>query len=117
MASKAGFKPYRRTPKNYDGTEVTTHRITDLLPVVLFQIGEIYEQRPDLVLAIWPELVGAPFAGMTQAISFSDGILTVKVKNSTLYSLLTQNEKPRLIGVLRRKFPRLTIKTIIFKMG
>lgn len=108
---------YYRTPKNYDGTEVTTHRVSELLPIVLSQIGKVYYQRPDLILAVWPEVIGPKLSAMTQAVSFIDGILVVKVKNSTLHSLLSQNDKPRILNVLRQKFPNVLIKTIYFRIG
>jgi len=110
-------KPYSRTPRYYDGTQPTTHRIHDLLPVVLSKIGDVYHQRSDLILAMWPALIGPRFATMTQAVSFSEGILVVKVKTSTLYSLLSQYEKPRLLSQLRQKFPNVEIKTISFRIG
>jgi hypothetical protein len=112
------MQKYRRQrPRGYDGTSLTSHHIRDLLPSVLRSIGEVYQERPDLILAAWPEVIGEKLAAMTQAASFELGILTVKVKNSTLYSLLTQNEKPRLLRSLRDKFPKITIKNILFRMG
>lgn len=108
---------YRRTPKGYDGTALTTHAMSALLPTVLAQIGEVYEQRPDLILAAWPEIIGKQLAGMTEAISFHDGVLLVKVKNSTLHSLLSQNDKSRILNSLRQKFPNSLIKTVLFRMG
>ena len=110
-------KPYQRTPKFYDGTAITTHRVCELLPVVLSEIGKVYLQRPDLILASWPDIIGPKLAAMTQAVSFVEGILVVKVKNSTLHSLLSQNEKPRILDLLRQKFPNVTIKTISFRIG
>ncbi|CUI16431.1 hypothetical protein PNK_0806 [Candidatus Protochlamydia naegleriophila] len=110
-------KPYSRTPRYYDGTGVTTHRINDLLPDVLSKIGEVYQQRSDLILTMWPSIIGPKLAAMTQAVSFSEGVLVVKVKNSTLYSLLSQNDKPRILSQLRQKFPHVEIKTISFRIG
>lgn len=110
-------KSVRRTPKNYDGTQLTTHQFTDLLPAVLTQINKVYQDRPDLILASWPEIIGPQLAAMTQAISFSEGILTVKVKNSTLHSLLSRHDKPRILASLRRKFPQLYIHNILFRIG
>jgi hypothetical protein len=111
-------KPYyRRTPKYYDGTELTARRMSELLPAVLSQIGKVYVQRPDLILAAWPDVIGPKLAPMTQAVSFIDGILVVKVKNSTLHSLLSQNDKPGILNVLRKKFPDVLIKTIYFRIG
>lgn len=110
-------KNNRRTPKNYDGTEPTTHKMTDLLSDVVAHIRENYKDRPDLVLAAWPEVMGPQLASMTQAISFADGILHVKVKNSTLHSLLSQNDKAKIIASLKTKFPRIQIKNIVFRIG
>lgn len=108
---------HRRKPRNYDGQEVTTHRLHDLVPTVLSRITEIFGDRPDLVLAAWPDIIGPTFTSMTQAVSFIDGVLTVKVKNSTLYSLLSTSEKPKLVLALRKKFPKILIKTILFRIG
>jgi hypothetical protein len=110
-------KTARRTPRNYDGTEVTTRALGDLIPVVLSKITEVNRDRPDLILAAWPGIIGSNLAVMTKAVSFSDGCLFVKVKNSTLYSLLNQNEKPKLLSILRKKFPNVTIHNIMFRMG
>lgn len=107
----------RRKPKNYDGTEVTTHRVSELLSSVLSNIGDAYAQRPDLVIASWPEVVGPQLAPMTQVVSFIEGVLVVKVKNSTLYSLLSQHDRSRILNDLRQRFPRISIRSIIFRLG
>lgn len=108
---------FRRTPKNYDGTALTTHSIGEVLSTVMSRIGGAYKDCPELVLAAWPDILGAKLAPMTQPMSFVDGILTVKVKNSTLYSLLSQHEKPRLLAALRQKFPKLQIRNIVLRVG
>ena len=110
-------KFYSRTPKRYDGTQLTSHRMADLLPFVLAKIGEVHDQRPDLILACWPEIIGPRLAGMTQAVSFADGVLVVKVKNSTLHSLLSQNDKLRILNMLRKKFQHVEIRNISFRIG
>lgn len=107
----------KRTPKNYDGNKLTAHRISDVLPQVLEQITENFSDRPDLILASWPEVIGPKLASMTKAISFQDGVLTVLVRNSTLYSLLNQNDKPKILAILRNKFPKIVIKTVLFRIG
>jgi len=110
-------RPYSRIPKHYGGTRITSRSITQLLPQVLFKIGQVYHQKGEIVIAIWPDIIGSSLAAMTQAVSFIDGVLLVKVKNSTLHSLLSQNEKPRLLRILREKFPQVEIKTIYFRIG
>lgn len=98
-------------------TTPTTKNLRQLLPSVMRQIGKNHEERPDLILAAWPSLLGVRIAPMTRAVSFIDGILTVKVKNSSLLSLLTQQELPRLLKELRAKFPNATIRNIRFLIG
>lgn len=107
----------RRTPHNFDGTGVTTHRFGDLLTRVLNAVSENYQERPDLILAAWPSIVGQNLAPMTQAVSFVEGVLTVKVKNSTLHSLLSLHDKPRILQNLRQKFPKIAIHNIVFRIG
>lgn len=107
----------RRTPKNYDGVGITSHSFSKLLPFVLGKISEVHQERPDLVLASWPSIIGPKLATMTEAVSFVNGVLVVKVKNSTLHSLLSTNDKPRLLSALRQKFPKVQIFNIMFKIG
>ena len=105
-----------KRPWHYEGPIPTTRHISQVLPRILHDIGKRYSDRPDLVLAAWPDVIGQKLAPMTKAVSFSDGFLVVKVGNSTLYSLLT-NDKPRLLKNLRDKFPQTTIKSIVFQLG
>lgn len=107
----------KRQLRYYDGPIPTTRHISQVLPSVLRDISQNFHDRSDLILAAWPEVVGEKLAPMTQALSFREGFLVVKVKNSTLYSLLSQSDKPRLIQNLRQKFPHVTIKSIVFQMG
>jgi hypothetical protein len=100
-----------------DDVELTNKHLKDLLPKVLGQIGALHQDRPDLILAAWPQVIGEKLASMTKAVSFDKGILFVKVSNSTLYSLLAQHERGRLIKCLREKFPSVEIKNIHFRIG
>lgn len=108
--------PNPERPRYYDGPLPTTRHIRQLLPKILEDIGRLYHNRPDLVLAAWPDVIGSRLASMTQALTFVEGILMVKIDNSTLLSLLTR-DKPRLIQNLRDKFPGTLIKTILFRLG
>lgn len=106
-----------KRPRYYDGPLPTSRPITRLLPALLQEIGKVYQDRPDLILAAWPDVVGPQLASMTQALSFKEGFLVVKVQNATLYSLLCQYDKPRLIKNLRDRFPHTMIKSILFQLG
>lgn len=112
------MKRYVRTPRYYNGQKSTTHQLSEVMPMILDQIAETFQDRPDLILAAWPDVIGPRLAVMTQAVSFIDGVLTVKVRNSTLNELLrSQNDKKKILEALRSKFPKIEIKTILFRIG
>lgn len=100
-----------------DGSGLTNKQLKDLLPKVLGHIGAMHRDRPDLILEAWPQVIGEKLASMTKAVAFEKGILVVKVRNSTLYSLLSQHERGRLLKSLRGKFPSVEIKNIYFRIG
>lgn len=108
---------YKRTPQNYDGSKVTSHHVTNLLHHVMSSIGNNFAARPDLILAAWAGIVGQHVASSTEATAFTDGIIHVKVRNSTLYSLLSKHERTRLLAIFRSRFPSVQIRGIMFKMG
>lgn len=110
-------KKISRTPKNYDGTKPTTRQLQDLLPQVLKQVSGALNIHAEKVIAAWPGIIGDRFSAMTKAESFIDGVLTVTVTNSTLYSLLKQNDKPVLLSKMRKIFPGIEVKTISFRIG
>lgn len=100
----------------FRGTKVTTKHLTQLLPSVLARATKSYQGRADVVCAAWETIIGAKLAKQTVARSFQDGVLFVSVKNSTLYSLLSQHDKPRIVQKLRENFPHTTIKTVVFRL-
>lgn len=104
----------KRIPKYYDGVRPTGKHIADLLPGILDHVGQQMQMRPEEVLAAWPAVIGGKLASMTKAVSFHNGVLTVKVNNSTLYSLLAGQEKMRLLAKLRGMFPQVPIQSIYF---
>ena|ERR1700722_13981133 len=116
MAFSSDRPPYYRV-RGYPTTAMTSHHIRELLPVFLEHLGKIYHNRPDLVIAAWPEVIGKELSPMTEALSFIDGVLIVKVRNSTLYSVLSQQDKPRILKNLRDKFAGTVIRTIHFRLG
>jgi predicted nucleic acid-binding Zn ribbon protein len=107
----------RKEMKKRKQNETTNRHIRDMLPKVLEQIGALHRDRPDLIVSAWSEVIGEKLAPMTKAVAFENGILTVKVNNSTLYSLLSQHERGRLLACLRKRFSTVEIKNIYFKIG
>lgn len=85
--------------------------------MVLKGIAKRVEQEPSALLEAWPHIVGPTLAPLTQAVAFVDGLLTVKVSDSTLFALLSRHERPLLLRNLRERFPKTSIKNIVFRIG
>lgn len=103
-----------RTPRNFDGTQSPGVKIGNLLSDVLAEISRKTEIPSEAVFQEWAALLGEKMASMTQPVSFVDGVLTVIVKSSTLYSLLRAHEKPRLLRKLQEKYQ---VRDLVFKIG
>lgn len=87
------------------------------MTTVLKGIEKKHGSGSDRVMSAWPRIVGSKVALMTKTMSFDDGVLHVKVKNSTLLTLLARSEKHRLLNELRQQFPGITIQDIKFRLG
>lgn len=106
-----------RRYRGYDGTGRTTRKFGDVLPSFVSAIDRSQHERHDLILAAWPQLVGPSMAPLTRAVAFQDGVLSVRVNNSSLLALLSRTEKPKLLSLLRKKFPQVRIREIRFRIG
>jgi hypothetical protein len=91
--------------------------IGSLLPKVLLNIEKKYRKNPRSIIEAWPKVIGEKLASMTRVVSYNEGILIVKVKSSTLYSLLNNYEKEILLKKLQKKFSKEIIHKLIFKLG
>lgn len=111
------LKRLKRTPKNYDQVDPTNKQVSCLLQEWMAKASRNFQDRPDLILLSWPDIIGEKLAPMTTALSFVEGVLTVRVRNSSLYSLLVQHERNRLLSVLQQKFPSVKIRNIVFRLG
>lgn len=100
-----------------DRTQVTTHQVGDLLTRFLEQLTQQQQKQGEQILLAWPEEIGTQLSPMTRAVSFIDGVLLIKVQNATLYSLLVQYERPRLLAALKKRFPHAEIRALLFRIG
>ena len=107
----------KRTPKNYDGDQPTGRKLKDLLPEVMARITRKVNESPQDILDAWPEIVGPKIGKMARAVSFDSGVLKIKVENSTLYSLLTLHEKDRLLKEMKKRFPKVVFRNLLFRIG
>lgn len=107
----------RRHPKNYDGPKKTTWFASDLASLIVKRVTQATEERPDLILAAWADMMGKERADRIQAERFVKGVLYVCVNNSMLFSLIRAREKEQFLSELRRRFPKTPIDRIVFRMG
>jgi hypothetical protein len=104
----------QRTPRNYNGVNSPGKKIGDLLPEIISDIGRRGENQSEAVFILWFALIGKKMAPLTEPVSLIEGVLTIKVKSATLYSLLSLAEKARLLKQLQEKFP---IRNLVFRIG
>ncbi|MBS0634675.1 MAG: DUF721 domain-containing protein [Verrucomicrobia bacterium] len=101
-----------------ESTKLTSRKLNDLLPKVMANVEAKFNQKPQILLDAWPQIVGKELAPMTRADRFDEGVLHVKVKNSTLLSLLSNpHDKKRLIELIRKKISGISIRNIEFRIG
>lgn len=106
----------KRTPKNYDGVEFPEKKLSLLLPEILDKIQTAKGVDLEEISTSWVDLLGSKMVKFTKPVSFVDGVLKVLVSSSALYSLLVQHEKPRLLAALKERYPKISIRDIVFRM-
>ncbi len=101
-----------------NSTKLTARMLQELLPKMLAGVEAKFNGKPQVLLDEWPNIVGKELAPMARAERFDDGILYVKVKNSTLLSLLSNpHDKKKLIENIRKKLSGISIRNIVFRIG
>ena len=102
--------------RNYKFFSSSFRRADTILPKVLGEIEKKYKSRPEKIEEVWAEILGEKLAPFTKVISWEDGILIVQVKGSTLYSLLHQYEKGRILKILQKRFSKETIRKMVLRL-
>ena len=104
--------------RSSDGSMTTTRHLKDLARRYLAHLERKLTYKPAAVVELWPQVIAPQFIAMTKADRFEEGVLHVKVSNSSLLSLLhSPLEKKRLTEALQIKIPDVEIKDICFRIG
>lgn len=111
------MKSSERIPKDYDGLDPTGRRIETLLPDILISIAKTQQQSITIIDAVWKEIVGPKIYDFTKLHDFNKGVLFIKVKNATLLSILSSQEKGRLMQNLKDKLPNIHFVNLVFQFG
>lgn len=80
-------------------------------------LRKILAGRPQEVIEAWYEILGKKYNGMTQAVGLKDGVLSVKVRNASLYAVLKQSSQKELISRIHSAVPGAKVKEIRFLLG
>lgn len=88
-----------------------------MLPEVLGRIQKTSGAGAVDIIEAWVHIIGPKIASMTTALAFEKGVLKVAVRSSSLYSVLCQHEKPRLLRLLQERFPKNGVRDIVFRIG
>jgi predicted nucleic acid-binding Zn ribbon protein len=111
------MKSIPRVPKDYDGNLPTGRQADDLLPQVMKEIAKQFEESSVLIEKVWKEIVGPKISDLTRVTGFQKGVVFIQVKNATLMSILSSQEKPRLLQNLRHKLPNIHFVNLVFQFG
>ncbi|MCF7852857.1 MAG: DUF721 domain-containing protein [Simkaniaceae bacterium] len=106
-----------RIPKNYDGLDFTGREIGGMADVVLSRITQTFESKAQNIFNTFLGLLNDRIRPFVKPVSFTKGKLVVKVKNATLLSILSSQEKAHLLHNLRVKLPSVVIQDIFFQIG
>lgn len=98
-------------------TQLTTKNLTDVLRSVLKDISCSYNNYLETFIKEWPKIIGEDYAFMTQVVGYKQGVLTIKVKNSSLYSLLYHHKKQDILKQIQKNYPKWCVKNIIFRIS
>lgn len=98
-------------------TQLPHRHLKDLTTSFLEQVRAVCATRPLQVLEGWSSVAGEKWGRETKAVSFQGGVLSVKVANASLYSILVQYEAPRLLKALQDRFPESGVKKVKFSIG
>lgn len=105
------YDPMKKNPDSI------SKKIADVLPAIMQKIDHAYAKKPAHVLEAWPQIIGEKLAPFTKAVSVENGTLVVKVKNSTLLSLLSREEKSHILKKMQERFSQEIVRNIIFRIG
>ncbi len=103
-----------RTKRYFDGTGVTGKKISELLPEILGGLAPKGTDEREALWRLWMDLLGEKMGTLTQIVSWKNRVLTIKVKSATLYALLAQREKGRLLQEIQKKF---AVQELVFRVG
>lgn len=107
------WRGYREKPAQPDRTQ----SVGETLEKVMRQLGLQERLTESQILSAWKEIVGEWFALHTCPERIRDGVLYVRVVQSSVHYELDRNWKPGIIGKLKTRFGAGRVRDIRFRIG
>ena len=107
------WRGYREKPASPDRARV----VGETLEKVMRQLGLQERLTEAQILSAWKEIVGEWFALHTCPDRLRDGVLYVRVIQSSVHCELDRNWKPAIIRKLKARFGASRIRDIRFRVG
>jgi len=107
------WRGYRENPARPDRAEA----VAQTLEGVMRKLGLAERLTERQILATWKEIVGEWFALHTCPDRLRDGMLHVRVIQSSIHYELDRNWKPEIIRKLKERFGASRVKGIRFVIG
>jgi len=107
------WRGYREKPAPADRTRT----VGETLEKVMRQLG-LQERLTEVqILSAWKEIVGEWFALHTCPDRIRDGVLFVRVIQSSVYYELDRNWRPKIVQKLKARFGANRVRDIRFRIG
>lgn len=103
--------PYVSFPRD------SSRPIGDTLAKVMAGLGLKDRLKEHEVLTAWRDIVGDFIAGHSNPQSLKDGVLYVRVLQSTVHYELDRVWKPQILDKLKKRFGGRTVREIKFRLG
>lgn len=107
------WRGYRERPAAPDRAQA----VGDTLEKVMRQLGLQERLTEAQILSAWKEIVGDWFALHTCPERIRDGILYVRVVQSSVHCELDRNCKPKILQKLKARFGAGRVRDIRFRIG
>jgi predicted nucleic acid-binding Zn ribbon protein len=95
----------------------TSQPIARLLPVLLGKLGLQERIREEEILSAWKEVVGDFLAQHATPAGLREGVLSVRVVQSTVQFELERMWRSRILQKLQARFGRSQVRDIRFRIG
>ena len=107
------WRGYREKPSPPDRTQA----VGETLEKVMRQLGLHERLTESQILSAWKDIVGEWFALHTCPDRIRDGVLYVRVVQSSVHYELDRNWKPKIIQKLKARFGASRVRDIRFRVG